>query len=44
MSGMIGSSVSLLNEAAFAAKPVPTPGAGQKIRVLLADDHALFRQ
>src|SRR5687767_4539192 len=44
MSGMMGSSMSLLNESAFTAKSGPGPVAGQKIRVLLADDHALFRQ
>src|SRR5215217_5974666 len=44
MAGVIGMSLPFMNESAITANPAPGPLVGQKIRVLLADDHALFRQ
>src|ERR1041384_4933349 len=44
LSGEIGMSLPFMNDSSLTAKPAPAPIAGQKIRVLLADDHALFRQ
>src|SRR3954468_2472626 len=44
MAGVIGMSLPFMNESAITANPAPGPIVGQKIRVLLADDHALFRQ
>ena len=41
--GITGMSLPFMNESAMGS-PAPSPVAGQKIRVLLADDHALFRQ
>ncbi len=44
MSGMTGMTLPFMNDSPLANSAGAGPTPGQKIRVLLADDHALFRQ